>query len=78
MERHVSTFRATGTDGDQYTVEVWEDSVDPSEPDDTTDKAEGFARLRTPDGMTVTKVGPRQYRIFGTDVVLTSDDPAAP
>ena len=78
MERHTGTFTAKSSDGSRYTIEIWRDSFDPSTPDDSADEVEGIAHMKTPDGQIVTKTGRRQYRLFGSDLVLTSDDPQAP
>jgi hypothetical protein len=71
--RHRTTFAATGNDGQDYTVLVYEA---PSNGGD--DPAAESLTLRTLEGAKVKRLETGRYQVQRTGVILTSRSPNAP
>ena len=78
MKKRTGSFRATGSDGRQYTVHIYTDFIDVGSFGDPNAVAEGLKELQTSDGMLVNRLQQGQYEIVQTGVVLRSNSPAAP
>ena len=73
-------FQALGSDDVTYIVQKW---LHPHEAakqleGSTPVKGGGLGKLTTTDNRTVERINKGEYIIFGTDIILKSNDPNAP
>jgi hypothetical protein len=78
MKKRTGSFRATGSDGRQYTVYIYTDFIDIGSFQNPNAVVEGLKELRTSDGMPVNRLQQGEYEIVQTGIVLRSSSPAAP
>jgi hypothetical protein len=76
MSRQTVQFKAKGSDGLAYTVYASRPSLLPD--DSAAERAGAYTPFWTEGGQAVARVVRGRYRVVGTGVTLTSDDPEAP
>lgn len=78
MKEHRGSFRATGSDGLDYEIDIWVELLDASDAKNPGATRDGKKSLRTKNGKGVKRISQGKYRIAQTRVDLASDDPDAP
>ena len=76
--RRTGQFRARGSDGLEYTINIYTKFVSARSPGKPAAEVPGASVLRTSGGDNVECVSKGQYTIAGKGITLTSDEPDAP
>jgi phosphoglucomutase len=77
MKRRTGSFRARGSDGRAYTVEVWTKFRSASTAEGPGVEVAGRTELYTSSGAHVVRAQKGEYRIVATGVTLRPDGPGA-
>ncbi len=77
MLRHMGAFTARGSDGHQYTVNIYIDYIRVG-PLGESAEVEGVRHLRLPDGRRVDRIRQGEYEVAGAGLILHSDAADAP
>jgi len=72
------SFRASGSDGQTYTIDIWVDVLDAANSLDPNAKIDGLRSLRLKDGTRLNRVAQGHYQTVDGQLDLTSPDPSAP
>ncbi len=78
MWKSTGSFIAEGDDGLRHTIHVYTKAADAGTRGDPTATAGRVGKLRTSDGLRVTRLEKGVYRIDDTGVTLRSTSPDAP
>jgi hypothetical protein len=76
MLRQTGKFKAAGSAGRTYTINVFTDFINADSSEGPVE-VEGMKSLKTSDGQPVNRIGKGRYALL-SGVRLVSDDPSAP
>lgn len=77
MQKKTGSFPAKGSDGRDYTINVFADIVSGATRGQPNATADGMLELKTSEGDRVNPLGSGNYQVLQTGVILHSDSPDA-